>query len=317
MRLPPSDGDRNNEGSDGDSGLRREIENLKAAVREIREEVAALRRSLRAAGMHPVEVLLAQRGLPVFAHGERARVILPVNASPVQTARFYDLMRRYSFRLFLRELLQFPTGTGLGVLNRYCSEKTVRSYMAALAEMEVVRLPGGGAYELVPKHVTSLGLTLEWFVSRIFEREFLSPALFNVRLRQTAHGGDYDVIAAFADRMVYVEVKSSPPRGVELQAVSAFLDRLRDLQPHLAVFLVDTELRMRDKIVELFTEALETRHNADMNKDLPAVERLSDETFHIRRRIYMTNSRKGIYTNLRLCIRDFFHREGMAGRIPW
>jgi hypothetical protein len=144
-------------------------------------------------------------------------------------------------------------------------------------------------------------------VSQIFRREFLAPSLFNIRVKNTLHGGDYDVLALMSGYLVYTEVKSSPPRGVEIQAVSAFLKRIEDLLPHTAFFLVDTELRMRDKIVPLFTEALSKRSGQRGAECCPV--RLFDEIFHVGHGIYLINSRKGIYTNLRRCLRDFFHRR--------
>lgn len=304
------------EGTDVDRVQRMEgeIEALKAAVTVLQRQWECFRRGTLVRD-HPVEILLRQRGLPVLAHGDRTRVLLPVNASALQTERFYTLLRRYSFRLFLRDLLQFPSGNNVAVLSRYCSPQTARSYLLALQELGVVTMGAKDAYTLLPRQVTSFGPTLEWVVSEILQREFLAPALFNVRLQKTRYGGDYDVIALLEQHLLYVEAKSSPPRGVELPAVSAFLDRLEDLQPHVAVFFVDTELRMQDKIVVLFKDALEHRHGQVSEKKWPVV-RLVGELFHICHGIYLMNSRKGIYTNLRLCIRDF-RRWRHAAQLPW
>jgi hypothetical protein len=134
--------------------------------------------------------------------------------------------------------------------------------------------------------------------------------LFNVRLDHTRFGGDYDLITLVSGHLVYVEIKSSPPRGVEVQAVSAFLHRLEDLQPHMAVFLVDTELRMKDKIVPLFTEALASY---EPRTRTASVSRLINEIFHIEHGIYLVNSRNGIYSNLRTCFRDFLQVSRRAG----
>ena len=304
------------EGSDVDrlQRIEGEIEALKAAVTVLQRQWEGFRQGGLVRN-HPVEILLRQRGLPVLAHGDRTRVLLPVTASPLQTERFYALLRRYSFRLFLRDLLQFPSGNSVGVLSRYCSPQTARSYLHALRELGVVALGPKDNYTLLLHHVSSFGPTLEWVVSEILQREFLAPTLFNVRLEKTRYGGDYDVIAVLEQHLLYVEVKSSPPRGVELAAVSAFVDRLEDLQPHVAVFFVDTELRMRDKIVELFKEVLEQRYGQKSEKQWPVV-RLVEELFHICHGIYLMNSRKGIYTNLRLCIRDF-RRWRHKAQLPW
>lgn len=277
--------------------LEDEIGSLRDAISELEKQVAALREALKIS-RHPVETLLWQRGLPIMAQGDRSRTILPRHARSAEENRFYQLLRRYSFRLFLRDLIQFPEGTDFHNLTRYCSQRTVRSYLKDLAELGVVQLGDGRRYHLIQQPLSSFGPTLEWYVSQIFQREFMAPALFNVRLHHTRFGGDYDVITIVNGYLVYVEIKSSPPRGVELQAVSAFLNRLLDLQPDMALFLVDTELRMKDKIVPLFTDALGS------NDDQPVL-RLINEIFHIQHAIYLVNSRKGIYTNLRYCFRDF------------
>jgi hypothetical protein len=285
--------------------LETEVEALKDKISGLETEVFALREEQRTF-RHPVEGLLWQRGLPVFAHGDYSHTFLPSTLAPAKRETFYQLMRRYSFRLFLRDLIQFQENADLKVLTRYCSIRTVRSYLKSLAELGMVTIGRDRAYRLVSAQISSFGPTLEWYVSEVFQREFMAPALFNVRLRNTQYGGDYDVMAIVTGYLVYVEVKSSPPRGVELQAVSAFLNRLRDLQPHLAIFLVDTELRMQDKMVPLFEEAL---GSTDEQSVKHPVSRLVNEIFHINHHTYLVNSRKGIYTNLRTCFRDFLRGE--------
>ncbi|HBD06948.1 MAG TPA: hypothetical protein DCZ69_01685 [Syntrophobacteraceae bacterium] len=294
--------------------LEQEIEELKVQVAELQERLMRLGRTSSTVS-NPVEVSLRQRGLPVLAHGDHTRLLLPSCSSPEPRTRWYELLRRYSFRLFVRDLLQVQEGSDLTALSRYCTVPTVRRYLRELQELGLVILSADGAYRLVPDQVTSFGPTLEWYVGQVLQREFLAPALFSVRLLNTQHGGDYDVIAVLDQRLLYVEAKSSPPRGVELPAVEAFLGRLEDLQPEVAVFLVDTELRMRDKIVELFQDALTHRFGPGSGSLWP-VERLVEELFHIGHAIYLINSRKGIYTNIRLCMRDFRRWEHQVRR-PW
>jgi hypothetical protein len=285
---------------EGEERLKREMENLRARLSRLEGEVAGLKRVCRL-GQHPVEVLLSQHGFPILSHGDHSLLLLPPDLSAAHAERFYRLMRRYSFRLFLRDLIQFPNSGEIGKLCRYCSPRTVKSYLEILSEIGIVSWKDGN-YGLVRKGIPSFGPTLEWYVCEVMQREFLAPALYNLKLRHTQSGGDYDVVTIIAGRLAYIEVKSSPPRGVELPAISAFLDRFRELQPQVAVFLVDTELRMMDKMVPLFIESLLERK--DWNGGA-GVERLVHEIFHISHRIYLTNSRKGIYTNLRICFRDF------------
>ena len=56
--------------------------------------------------------------------------------------------------------------------------------------------------------------------------------------------------------MVYVEIKSSPPRGIERGEIGSFLARITDLLPDIAFLFNDTQLRMKDKIVLMFEEEL-------------------------------------------------------------
>ncbi len=280
------------------------LEFLERHIAELGERIGALERNvgdLARLTRHPVEKLLWQLGFPVIKHGDGAQLLFAHEIRDTALSRFYAMMKRYSFRLFMRELIQEPEGEDFSALSRYCSPKTVKTYLEKLAALEMVGLSARG-YRLLRK-VPSFGPTLEWFVCELLRREFLSPALFNIKLKNTRRGGDYDVIALIAGRLVYVEVKSSPPRGIEQQAVEAFLARLADLGPSLAIFLVDTELRMKDKLVPLFAGALEREAKTGPPW---AVERLVDEVFHVRHSIYVTNSRKGIYSNLRTCFRDFY-----------
>ncbi len=282
------------------------FELLKEKVAKLGERIDVLDRNIEYLSSQikgPVEKLLWQHGFPVISHGGLTQLLFPPNIGSSSLSNFYDMMRRYSFRLFLRDLIQVQGGNDPGRLTRFCSLKTVKYYLGMLAQMGIVSSDGG--YLLIRK-VPGIGRTLEWYVCEIFRREFLSPALFNVKLQNTKIGGDYDVISSVAGRLVYVEVKSSPPRGVEHQAVEAFLGRLCDLSPAIAVLFVDTELRMADKLVPLLTEGLQKEGKTGPEWE---VLRLVNEIFHVGHAIYLVNSRKGVYSNLRTCFRDFLLRE--------
>ncbi|MDR3569074.1 MAG: hypothetical protein P4L43_13680 [Syntrophobacteraceae bacterium] len=290
---------------DREEFFERQIKELGERIAALEGDVAALSSLTR----HPVEKLLWQLGFPVMSHGGGAQLLFSPAIANSSLSRFYQMMKRYSFRLFVRELIQSPEGSDLGALTRYCSAGAARAYLDTLAGLGIVSL-GDRGYRLLRK-VPSFGRTLEWYVCEILEREFLAPALFNVKLENTLSGGDYDVLSAVAGRPVYVEVKSSPPRGVEREAVQAFLGRVLDLCPGVAVLLVDTELRMSDKLVPLLAAGLEREGKSGPDW---AVARLVNEIFHVRHSIYVTNSRKGIYSNLRICFRDFLAREGQGGK---
>ncbi len=288
------------------------LELVERKITELTERIAVLEHDVENLSSqigHPVEKLLRQLGFPVLSHGGQAQLIFPRGLPDSMLAEFYRMMRRYSFRLFVRDLIQVPAGDDLAGLTRYCSLGTVKSFLAALAQMGIVSLTGKG-YSLIRK-VPSFGPTLEWYVHEILRLEFLSPALFGVKLQNTKIGGDYDVISVVAGHLVYIEVKSSPPRGVEHQVVDAFLGRRHDLSPSIALLFVDTELRMRDKLVPLLAEGLEREGKTGPDWE---VLRLADEIFHVRHAIYILNSRKGVYSNLRTCFRDFLRQRELPMR---
>jgi hypothetical protein len=91
---------------------------------------------------------------------------------------------------------------------------------------------------------------------------------------------------------LYAEVKSSPPKQIYDNEIAAFLDRVSDLAPEVSLFFMDTELRMKDKIVPMFEEALRKRH---MRAEVARIEK---ELFQIRNKIFIINSKDSIVRNL-------------------
>jgi len=89
--------------------------------------------------------------------------------------------------------------------------------------------------------------------------------------------------------------------------VTAFLDRVEDLAPDLAVFLMDTELRMKDKVVPMFEHALTLRHAPPH-----AVERLERELFTVGERMYIVNAKESIGRNIGTVVGRFV--QGLRGQ---
>ncbi len=245
---------------------------------------------------HPVEQMLVQRGHQVLSFNDFSEVILPQRDDDKVLIKYYQLLKRYSFRLFMKDLINKVEGNNWKDISKYCSENTAKNYVNFLKTAGLIEVSSDGCgYHYTGPRVRSFGATLEWYIHELLKNEFFAPTLFSVKLKNTIHGGDYDVISAFHGFLVYIEVKSSPPRGVELTNVEAFLNRLEDINPDIALFLVDTELRMKDKIVKLFEES--TKEKA---------KRLIRELFFMDKGIYLVNTQKGIISNMRKCFEHFF-----------
>ena len=283
--------------------LLREIQSLRKKVRHLSEEV----KSIKATALEDsssVETMLRMRGLKVFRKNPTDRLFFPPDLSPSDQTRFYETMKRYSFRLVVRDMIKYQNRFRIQDLTHYCSSKVAREYCDQLSEMKAILREGRGKYRTRLSPIYSFGPTLEWFIAEVFKREFASPSLYGVKLKKTSSGGDYDVIAAWNQRLIYVEVKSSPPKGIEVGEISTFFSRLEDLLPDVAFLFNDTQLRMKDKLVVMFEEELEKRYGKKA-KTLYPVERLVDELFHVQNRIFIVNSKKDIADNFQTCLRHY------------
>lgn len=263
--------------------------------------------------------MLERRGLRLHRRLPQERLLIYPRMPSWAIEELYRLLHRYSFRLWLRDLIRLKSAKGSEGLSTYCSPKASDSYLEAMARMGLVEIRADGTWRLLREGVTSFGETLEWFVAEILRREFCAQVLHGVSFRSPPPGGDFDVLAALEGLLVYVECKSSPPRGIEAEEVAGFLGRCGILLPHVAMFLVDTHLRMLDKMVPILEELL---GGVRRDSGLPCqkVQRLEREIFQVGHRLYVLNSGRRLKGNLRCCLLDFLraHRCALAlNREPW
>jgi hypothetical protein len=283
----------------------REIQSLKKKVQQLTQEIESMKAAL-AEDSSWVEKMLRMRGIRIFRKDPTERLFFPPNLSPPYKTRFYEMMKKYSFRLVLRDMIKFQDRFHIQDLTRYCSSKVVQGYCNLLCEMGVIIKNGRGKFRTQVSPLYSFGPTLEWFIAEMFKREFASPAIYGVSVKKTPSGGDYDVIASWNQRLVYAEVKSSPPKGVELNEISTFFSRMDDILPEVSFLFNDTQLRMKDKLVVMFEEELERRYGKE-SKTLYPVERLFEELFHVRNHIFIVNSKKDVIENFQICLKHYLH----------
>ena len=81
--------------------------------------------------------------------------------------------------------------------------------------------------------------------------------------------------------------------------VSAFFDRVRLVRPNVALFVVDTALRLSDKVVPMLTDELARR-----SETVPAPCRVESELWTLGRHLYVVNSRPDLMTNIGRVIAD-------------
>ena len=254
----------------------------------LRGEVTRLRRMLNE--LTPsLDMLLKRRGFRVYKKEPPDDLLVP--DEPFRDG-FYTSLHKYSFRLLLRDVIKHQERFTLEDVTRYSTTRVIRTYLGYLNDIGLVR-EGAAGFALSHGQITSFGPTLEWYVAELLRREFGAETVWGVKFRRPAVGGDYDVLAKLGGSLLYIEVKSSPPKQVTDGEVRAFLDRVEDLSPELSVFLMDTELRMKDKVVPMFERELAKR-----SSEPPAVVRIEREIFHIEDRIYIVNAKESISRNL-------------------
>lgn len=254
----------------------------------LREEVRLLRNRLNE--LTPsLSILLRRRGFRIYKKEPADDLLIP---SKKYLPEYYCMLHNYSFRLFLRDAIKHQTGFTLEQVARYATPQVTKGYIDYLLRVKIAkRTPAGFCLTKLP--IRSFGETLEWYIAELLKMEFGAEAIWGAKFRRPKVGGDYDVIAKIDGSLLYMEVKSSPPKQIYDSEISAFLDRVSDLSPEIAVFFMDTELRMKDKIVPMFEDELKRR------KTHPApVKRIERELFEVGARIFIINAKESVERNI-------------------
>jgi hypothetical protein len=197
--------------------------------------------------------MLVRRGL----RPRPARLDLPFprDLAPPEADRLAERLGHYAFRLFLRGAIQQPGPFEPAVATRYLSAPQARAAAAELVRLGLAVPAGEGRFRL-RWPARSFGGTLEWWVARELRRRLALDVALGVRSRARGVGGDLDVVADVEGKLLYVELKSSPPKHIMPAEMAAFVGRLRALRPHLSIFAVDTALRLGDKVLPMLAAAV-------------------------------------------------------------
>ena len=263
-------------------------------AREI-ELVAAADRvpCTQGAPLPPSEALamLVRRGY----RPSQAKLDVPFTENPdEETAeRLAKELGRYAFRLFLRGAIQKAEGFAPAEATRYLEATKAEACAESLVDMGLAKRLARGRYRLL-RPAKSFGGTLEWYVARELNRRLGFEVSSGVRLHARGVGGDLDVVAAAEGKLAYLELKSSPPRNLSPREVAAFFDRVRLLRPDLSLFVVDTALRLSDKVLPMLVTELEQRRGE--TRLVP--RRILREIWALTSRLYAVNARPDLIANI-------------------
>jgi len=272
-----------------------EIEFLKSEIKRLRDALNRL--------TPPLSVMIRRRGFKIYKKEPADDLFLPDEEF---IDSYYEMLKKYSFRLFLRDVIKYQPFFTLTQVSRYATKEVASKYIDFLIAIRLISMQNN-SYMLTKGRIRSFGETLEWFVSEIFKREFFIETLRGVKMKKRSVGGDYDLLAKIDGSILYMEIKSSPPKQIYINETGAFLERVADLMPEIAIFFVDTELRMKDKIVPMFED--ESR----MRLKLPLIpKRLEKEIFEMTgnlkepSRIFIINAKDSIIKNIETVLSAFF-----------
>ncbi len=265
---------------------------LKAEIKRLRKKVNELSPSL--------EVMLGNRGFRIYKKEPSDDLVVPDRK---YASAFYEKLKKYSFRLFLRDVIKHQDNFTLDNVTRFATRRVSSGYLDFILKCNIVE-QFRNAYRLKTRPIKSFGETLEWFVAKLVKNSFRAETIWGIKFRGRTVGGDYDLLAKIESKIMYMEIKSSPPKQIYDREIAAFFSRIEDLSPDISIFLVDTELRMKDKIVPMFEDELRRRYR----KKIP-VERMVKELFHINRKIFIINAKGGISSNINTVLACILHEK--------
>jgi hypothetical protein len=204
----------------------------------------------------------------------------------------------YAFRMFLRGAIQRPAGFRPAEATRYVDGVAARAMAEELVPLGLAQRKGRAGYALVhpPR---SFGPTLEWYLARELAARLGFDTATALRFGARGVGGDLDVVAAAEGRLLYVEAKSSPPRQLDEAEVTAFFDRLEALRPDIALFVVDTALRLGDKVIPMLAEELSRR-----NGPPAAPRRVIREVWAVTPRLFAVGAKGDLMGNVGIAVAD-------------
>jgi hypothetical protein len=244
--------------------------------------------------------MLARRGFrPTKAPLD---VPFPENLGEEAAQRLSKQLGHYAFRLFLRGAIQKAEGFAPEEATQYLARAQAKACAESLVGLGLAERLPRGCYRLVWP-AQSFGGTLEWYVARELNRRFGFDVATGVRLHAPGVGGDLDVVAAAEGKLAYLELKSSPPKNLSVREVTAFFDRARLLRPDLTLFVVDTALRLSDKVLPMLLAELE--HRRGETKLIP--RRLEREIWALTPHLYAVNGRPDLIANIGRAIAEGLH----------
>jgi hypothetical protein len=248
--------------------------------------------------------MLMRRGFHPLA--TRPDLPFPTDLGCETADQLAECLGHYAFRLFMRGAVQRPEGFAPKEATRYLTATQAKEHAQALVGLGLAAALPRGRYRLLWQ-AQSFGGTLEWYVARELQRRFTLDVAAGVKLQAHGVGGDFDIVAAAEGKLIYLELKSSPPKNLSAGEVAAFFDRLKLLRPDIGLFVIDTALRLSDKILPMLIAELERRRGGPQ----AAPRRIEQQLWALTPHLYAVNGRRDLMANIGHAI-----AEGLRALVP-
>ncbi|MFL5274486.1 MAG: hypothetical protein ACJ79E_20720 [Anaeromyxobacteraceae bacterium] len=240
--------------------------------------------------------MLVRRGLVP----QLSRIDVPFDAAlpAAQLDAISARLQHYAFRLFLRGAILAPDAFLPSEASHYLAAGPAREVAEDCVALGLAERRPEGRYRLVtPAH--SFGGTLEWWMARELEARLGIEVATRVRSGATGVGGDLDLVGAIEGKLLYAELKSGPPKHLTDAEVHAFLGRVRAIRPAVTLFVMDTALRLSDKVLPMFEGAL-----AASGAPPVPFRRVVRDTWAITPHAFVVSAKEDLIGNACRCIAD-------------
>jgi hypothetical protein len=238
-----------------------------------------------------VMAMLVRRGLQPSKTASNTPFPQPL--SDELASKLSHWLGHYAFRLFLRGAIKKSKSFLPRETTSYLVQTQSGHYCKVLVDLGLAEKLTHGRYKL-KMAASSFGGTLEWYVGHELERRFGFEVETGIKLHARGVGGDLDVVAAAEGKLIYLELKSSPPKNISTGEVGAFCDRLFLLNPDLTLFVVDTALRLTDKILPMLMDEFQHRQYSLPSKP----KRIAAQLWALTPRIYVVNGSRDLMANI-------------------
>ena len=235
--------------------------------------------------------MLGRRGL----HPSKSRLDLPFseNLDESKATHLSRLLDHYAFRLFLRGAILHPEGFAPEEATKYLKPAQAIAYADSVVELGLAERTSELSYRLLGS-AKNFGGVLERYVARELSRKFGFDVATAVKFHARGVGGDLDVVATAEGKLAYLELKSSPPKNLAVGDVVAFFDRMSMLRPDETLFVVDTALRLSDKVLPMLVTELERRRGGTT----VTPRRIVRELWALTPRLYAVNAKVDLMANI-------------------